>query len=151
MNNNLKNKTILITGASGDIGSACAELFLNEGAAVILHYHKNFKRIKEITKKFSNSKIYIIKCDATKDYLVKKQFEILNKKYKIKKIDGLVNAVGDLIKRIKIEDTKWSFVKKVLEVNIKSAFLFTTFCLPLMKKKFFYRIYIIINSSLWKR
>ena len=35
MNTKLTNKVVCITGASGDIGMACAELFADEGAILI--------------------------------------------------------------------------------------------------------------------
>lgn len=131
---NLKGKVVLVTGASGDIGEACAEAFLKCGASVILHTYKNIARVNKLAKKFPSLKTYVIQCDATNESEVKEQFEVIKKKYKIKRIDGLVNVAGDLLDRIKIEDMKWEFANRVLEVNTKSAFLFTSFCLPLMPK-----------------
>ncbi len=37
----LKNKIVLITGASGGIGAATARVFAREGAKLVLHYGKN--------------------------------------------------------------------------------------------------------------
>ena len=34
-------KTVLITGASGGIGQACARVFSENGYEVIVHYHQN--------------------------------------------------------------------------------------------------------------
>lgn len=130
----LKGKCILVSGASGDIGGACAETFLRCGAKVILHIYRNKERVEKIIKKFPKSKSYIIQCDATDELQVKKQFGIIKNKYKIKKIDGLVNVAGDLLSRVKIENMDWAFANQVLEVNVKSSFLFTRFCLPLMSK-----------------
>ena len=39
MNTNLDGKVILITGASGGLGSAMARAFAAEGARLVLHYH----------------------------------------------------------------------------------------------------------------
>lgn len=46
MNAGLKNKCVLITGASGGIGQAVASAFAAEGAALILHYHRNADAIE---------------------------------------------------------------------------------------------------------
>lgn len=131
----LKGKVILVTGASGDIGGACSEIFLKHGADVILHVHNNKKRIQRIANKFSKSKTFIIQCDGTSEIQVKEQFAILKKKFHVNNIHGLVNNAGDLLGRRKTEDMNWDFANHVFETNVKSAFLFTSHCLPLMRKK----------------
>jgi 3-oxoacyl-[acyl-carrier protein] reductase len=44
----LAGKVVLVTGASGGIGSACALAFAAEGARVVVHYHSNRTRAEEI-------------------------------------------------------------------------------------------------------
>jgi 3-oxoacyl-[acyl-carrier protein] reductase len=40
----LEGKRVLVTGASGGIGAACARAFAAEGAAVVVHYHRGRDR-----------------------------------------------------------------------------------------------------------
>ena len=123
----------MVTGASGDIGEACAKILLNHGARVILHAHRHKARTEKLNKKYPDTS-YVIRCDATDEEQIKEQFEIIKRRYKIKKINGLINNAGDLLDRKKIEEMDWKFANSVFEVNVKSAFLFTRYCLPMMPR-----------------
>ena len=48
METDLSGKGVLVTGASGGIGAACAREFAAEGARVAVHYHRGEQRAREV-------------------------------------------------------------------------------------------------------
>lgn len=48
MDAELRDRCVLITGASGGIGLATARMFAEEGARLILHYHKQEKPVRKL-------------------------------------------------------------------------------------------------------
>ena len=55
MDTGLNGKTVVVTGASGGIGSACARAFAAEGARVVVHYNTNRERGEEIASELADA------------------------------------------------------------------------------------------------
>ena len=88
----LKNKTIVITGGAGLIGSAFSNISAEYGANVVIidiDKKKANKLVKKIKENARNSKIMYLKCDITSLNDIKKSIDIILSNFG--EIDALVN------------------------------------------------------------
>jgi len=91
---NLKNKVVLITGASKGIGKETAILFAKEGCSVVINFKSDEKAAKEVLNecnKFSKGNI-IAQADVSSEQEVVELFKLIKSKFF--KIDILVNNAG---------------------------------------------------------
>jgi 3-oxoacyl-[acyl-carrier protein] reductase len=51
----LAGKGVLVTGASGGIGAACARAFADEGARVLVHYHRGEERARTLAAELGDA------------------------------------------------------------------------------------------------
>ena len=71
MNANPTGKVILITGASGGIGSAIARAFAGEGAKLVLHYHRNLAGARKLQRELATVESFLVRADLTKESQVR--------------------------------------------------------------------------------
>ena len=125
----IKEKTIVLTGSGGFLGSQYANFLSSEGANVVLidvDKEKNEKLKKIIIKKYHTNPM-AIQCDITNEISVKKMKQQILKKYN--KIDALVNnAVFHPKTKNKNNETKFgSFPLELwnnsISVDLNGAFL----------------------------
>lgn len=139
-------KTVLITGASGGIGSATLKIFARNGYKVIAQYNKGKDRLDETIKELSQdgdgNSVIPVYCDFTD----KKSVEEFTLNIKNLGVDVLINNAGvDLFKLI--DQTTDAEIEKILSVNLNSAFVTVKAVVPgMISKK---RGKIVNVSSIW--
>ena len=145
--NQLKNKYVLVTGASSGIGFQIAKDFLLEGAFVGVHYCNNLKGAKRLLKYAKNKQCKIFKSDFSSSKEVSalwNEFILWSKGH----IDVLVNNAS-FIKYVPLENLSEEEWDKTFQVNLKAAFQLSRAAFPIMSKKKNGRI-INISSGGWK-
>ena len=111
----MKNKLVIVTGASSGIGKACAEKFAQKGANVVLAARSEDK-LREVAKQISSYGVEVLAvvADVSKEEDCKKLVD--EALLKFGRIDVLVNNAG-ISMRAAFADLDISVLKKVMDVN----------------------------------
>ena len=125
----LKNKNIIVTGASGGIGNSIIEK-LNEKGANILASGTKLEKLEELRSKFN--KIKILRFDISQITKIEEFIENATDQLG-GNLDCIVNNAGvtqdNLAIRMSIEE--W---KKVIDINLTSTFLLSKYSIKKMLK-----------------
>ena len=135
---NLKNKKILITGASGGIGNCLVEKF-DSLESKIVATGTNEEKLENLKKKFPNIQTIKFKLDEHK----KIEEFVNNVEKNMDGLDILVNNAGITLDNLSIRLTEENW-KKVLDINLTSTFLM---CKAAIKKMLKQRYGKIINIT----
>ena len=127
--NDLKDKNIIVTGASGGIGNSIVKR-LSEAGANILASGTRLEKLEELKNKFE--KIKILKFDISQSDKIEEFIENSTKDLG-GSLDGIVNNAGitqdNLAIRMRLEE--W---QKVININLTSTFLMSKFAIKKMLK-----------------
>ena len=127
--NNLKNKNIIVTGASGGIGNSIVEKLIVNGANV-LATGTRIEKLEQLKEKFKNIKI--LKFDISQHEKIEEFINIATEELG-QSLDSIVNNAGitkdNLTIRMSLDE--W---KKVIDVNLTSTFLMSKFSIKKMLK-----------------
>jgi 3-oxoacyl-[acyl-carrier protein] reductase len=92
MNTKLAGKVIIVTGASGGIGSAIARGFAAEGAHVVLHYRRNLASIKALQRPPGLGETLAVRGDLAKEGDAERLFAVATKRFG--RVDTLIANAG---------------------------------------------------------
>ncbi len=129
------NQVVIITGASAGIGKAAALAYAKSGAKVVVNYRKSKEAAEEVVQQIQalGGEALGVQADVSKQGEVERLISATLDAYQ--KIDILVNNAGTLVGRTTIEETSEEHWDKVMEVNLKSAYLCAKAVIPIMRKQ----------------
>ena len=140
----IKNKTVLITGASQGIGQNIAELFSKNKTKCIL-VSRNIKKLKILKKKFDKNVKgnEVFECDLTNDKSLTKFLKFLKNK---KCPDFVVHNIGGTLghKSPLSDYDKWL---DVINFNVGVAIKINNVLIPKMKKSGNHKIVHVSSIS----
>ena len=135
---NLKNKKVIITGATGGIGNSLVEKFNNFGSKIVAT-GTNEEKLNSLKKIYPN--IIVEKFKLNEHDKIENFIEIINEK--LGGLDILINNAGITLDNlsIRLNEENW---KKVLDINLTSSFLMCKYAIKKMLKKKYGKI---INTT----
>lgn len=136
-NYNLKNKVVLLTGASKGLGYETAKHFVKNGSNLIIcardskKIKKTFKQLQKIKNK--KQKIIYSVTDVSSLIEVKKLVNLSIKEFG--KIDVLVNNAAIIGPKGHIEKVNWKDFLKTIKINLLGSILLCRTVIPYFKKR----------------
>jgi len=128
---NLRNKTVLITGATRGIGKALAHALAKERCTVILTA-RDEPALQKLSRELSPAKTFVHPADVRDPYSVDDLFRQIRRRFR--SLDILINNAGIAHANLTVEHLPYPVWKDVFATNLDGTFLVTQAALPMMKR-----------------
>ena len=131
----IKDKIVLITGASSGFGEACARLFAENGAKLILaaRREERLKKLADELKSKHGIEILTLKLDVRNKDDVQKAIDGLGDKWS--NIEVLINNAGLSRGLDKLHEGKIQDWEEMIDTNVKGLLYVSRAVIPLMVKR----------------
>lgn len=135
------NKTAIITGAAGGIGTAITQRFLDEGAKVVA-VDLSTEALEKLSSKMGNPEnLLLVKTDISSEESTQQLYKQVKDKWN--SADIIINNPG-WFPFLEFEKMTYADWKKVMSINLDGGFLVIKSLWPLLKKS---RAGRIINTA----
>ena len=124
----MKNKVVIITGASSGIGKSLAEVFGNQGSKIVIT-GRNESKLNVVKDGLISNNIDVLSIVADvsiEEDNIRMANEVIQH---FGKIDVLINNAG-ISMRALFDDLDVSVIKNVMDINFYGTVYATKYCLP---------------------
>ncbi|MGP8248205.1 MAG: SDR family NAD(P)-dependent oxidoreductase [Bryobacteraceae bacterium] len=117
MTNDLRGKTILVTGAARRIGRAIALRVAEEGARVAIHFHSSEAEARRTAEEAGGAELFRANLESVAE--IESMFRQVSER--LGRLDGLVNNAARFTRfdPLQITERDWDFIHSV---NLKATF-----------------------------
>lgn len=131
----LKDKAVLVTGASTGIGAALAAAYAAQGSKVALHYNSSREAAEALAARIRDAggTVFLVKGDFSVTADVERVVEESASHFGA--LDGLVNNAGGMIGRLAYADMTDAYYDKVMDLNARSVITASRAALPWLKRE----------------
>jgi NAD(P)-dependent dehydrogenase (short-subunit alcohol dehydrogenase family) len=115
--------TLIVTGASRDIGAATARLAARRGYAVCVNYHTREDAAAAVVQEIERDggRAVAVRADVSTEADVTRLFETADRE--LGPLTALVNNAGILERQMRVDEMTGDRLTRVLAANVTSAFL----------------------------
>ncbi|OQW50258.1 MAG: hypothetical protein A4S09_00240 [Proteobacteria bacterium SG_bin7] len=141
-----KIKSLLVIGASSDIGFRLTERFSREDVFIHAHYRKESENLNALTKAFPQ-KIFSYQSDLV-DKKAREDF-IKNVIANAKTIDAVAFLAAPTFKLSRFHDLSWEDIDRHLAIQLHAAFdIFKSLVPQMAKQKFGRNVFVLSSCTL---
>ncbi|HWI58748.1 MAG TPA: SDR family oxidoreductase [Bacillota bacterium] len=134
MDTQLRDKVVVITGASGGIGAGIARQFAAEGAKLVLQYRSGRSPITALQRQLAAVESLVVRADLTKEAEVKRLFTQAVKRFG--RVDTLVANAGSWETRdVPLQEMSLRQWRQTLDGVLTTTFLSTREFLRLVARQ----------------
>jgi 3-oxoacyl-[acyl-carrier protein] reductase len=130
----LSGRVALVTGGSGDIGSAIVRALARRGAHVAIHYHQNKGQAQRLSEELNDLgvKSLVTGGDLAQQDTLRR---IVAESQALGPIDILINNAGTPIRRVPWLEIDEAFLDEVFNLNFRAAFYLAQQVVPAMVER----------------